>query len=97
ITAIFIYTTVDNVIERPDGIRIATLFILGILVVSIVSRVGRSFQLGATSVAFDVSALDFILEDAEEGEIRIISHEPDVDTTTEYEQKNKDERRFSHI
>jgi hypothetical protein len=97
ITAIFIYTTVDNVIERPDGIRIATLFILGILVVSIVSRVGRSFQLRATSVTFDVSALDFILEDAEEGEIRIISHEPDVDTTTEYEQKNKDERRFSHI
>lgn len=97
ITAIFVYTTIDNMIERPDGLRIATLFILGILVVSIVSRIGRSFQLRATSVAFDVSALDFILEDAEEGEIRIISHEPDVDTTKEYEQKNRDERRFSHI
>jgi hypothetical protein len=81
ITAIFVYTTIDNIIERPDGLRIATLFILGILVVSIVSRIGRSFQLRATSVTFDVTALDFILEDAEEGEIRIISHEPDVDTT----------------
>lgn len=97
ITAIFVYTTIDNIIERPDGLRIATLFILGILIVSIVSRVGRSFQLRATSVTFDVSALDFILEDAEEGEIRIISHEPDQDTSAEYEQKNKDERRFSHI
>jgi hypothetical protein len=97
ITAIFVYTTVDNIIERPDGLRIATLFILAILIVSIVSRIGRSFQLRATSVTFDVTALDFILEDAEEGEIRIISHEPDVDTDKEYAQKNKDERKFSHI
>ncbi len=97
ITAIFVYTTIVNVIERPDGIRIALLFILGILVVSIVSRIGRSFELRATSVTLDVSALDFVLEDAEEGEIRIISHEPDVDTTKEYAEKNKDERKFSHI
>jgi hypothetical protein len=97
ITAIFVYTTVVNIIERPDGLRIASLFIIGILVISIVSRIGRSFQLRATSVTLDVTALDFVLEDAEEGEIRIISHEPDVDTTKEYEQKNKDERKFSHI
>ena len=97
ISVVFIYTTIDNMIERPDGLRIASLFILGILVISIVSRVGRSFQLRATSVTLDVAALDFVLEDAEEGEIRIISHEPDVDTDKEYAQKNKDERRFSHI
>lgn len=97
ITAIFVYTTIVNVIERPDGLRIALLFILGILVVSIVSRIGRSFELRATSVTLDVSALDFVLEDAEEGAIRIISHEPDVDTTTEYAQKNRDERKYSHI
>ena len=76
--SIFVYTTIDNIIERPDGLRIAALFILGILVVSIVSRVGRSFQLRATSVTLDATALDFVLEDAEEGEIRIIAHEPDV-------------------
>jgi hypothetical protein len=97
ITAIFVYTTIVNIIERPDGLRIASLFIIGILVISIISRVGRSFQLRATSVTLDVTALDFVLEDAEEGEIRIISHEPDEDTTTEYAQKNKDERKFSHI
>jgi hypothetical protein len=97
ISLVFIYTTIDNMIERPDGLRIASLFILGILVISLVSRVGRSFQLRATSVTLDISALDFVLEDAEEGEIRIISHEPDVDTDKEYAEKNKDERRFSHI
>jgi hypothetical protein len=97
ISVVFIYTTIDNMIERPDGLRIASLFILGILVISLISRVGRSFQLRATSVTLDISALDFVLEDAEEGEIRIISHEPDVDTDKEYAEKNKDERRFSHI
>lgn len=97
ITVIFVYTTVVNIFERPDGLRIASLFIIGILVISIVSRIGRSFQLRATSVTLDVTALDFVLEDAEEGEIRIISHEPDVDTNTEYDQKNKDERKYSHI
>jgi hypothetical protein len=97
ISIVFIYTTIDNMIERPDGLRIASLFILGILVISLISRIGRSFQLRATSVTLDVAALDFVLEDAEEGEIRIISHEPDVDTDKEYAQKNKDERRFSHI
>ena len=97
ISIVFIYTTIDNMIERPDGLRIASLFILAILVISLVSRVGRSFQLRATSVTLDISALDFVLEDAEEGEIRIISHEPDVDTDKEYAEKNKDERRFSHI
>jgi hypothetical protein len=97
ITAVFLYTTIDNIIERPDGIRIATLFILGILVVSIVSRIGRSFQIRATSVSFDEVALSFLQEEAAEGSIRIISHEPDADTKREYEEKNKDERRFSHI
>ncbi|MCU1577172.1 MAG: hypothetical protein JWP70_1876 [Leifsonia sp.] len=97
IAAVFVYTTVVNMVERPDGLRIASLFIIAILVISIVSRIGRSFQLRATSVTLDIEALDFVLEDAEEGEIRIISHEPDVDTDEEYHAKSKDERRFSHI
>ncbi|HEX6874010.1 MAG TPA: amino acid transporter, partial [Micromonosporaceae bacterium] len=28
IAAVFVYTTIDNIIERPDGVRIASLFIL---------------------------------------------------------------------
>ena len=51
VVAVFIYTTIANVIERPDGVRIAALFILGIIIVSIVSRVHRSFQLRARSVS----------------------------------------------
>ena len=98
ISLILAYTTIVNVIERPDGVRIAGLFILGILTVSIVSRVRRSFQLRATSVVLDENALDFVNEDAEEhAAIRIISHEPDVDTDDEYQKKSRNERIYAHI
>jgi hypothetical protein len=94
---VFVYTTIVNIIERPEGIRIAALFILAILVISIVSRVQRSLQLRATSVELDESALAFLTEDAKHGVIRIIANEPDDGTAREYREKNKDERRFSHI
>ncbi|MDI2098889.1 amino acid transporter [Ruicaihuangia caeni] len=97
VSVVFVYTTVANVIERPDGIRIASLFILGIVAVSLISRVQRSFELRATSVTFDAQALEFIREDAERGAVRIIAHDPDVDSPEEYRRKNLDERRFSHI
>lgn len=95
---ILIYTTVVNVIERPDGVRIAGLFILGIMTTSIISRVRRSFELRATSVELDANALDYVMSDAEEYDVvRIISHEPDEDTEAEYRNKSRDERRFGNI
>ena len=97
ISIVFLYTTVDNVIERPDGIRIGALFILGIIAVSVVSRVQRSLQLRATSVLMDESAIDFVQEDSEHGEVRIIANEPDDGSEKEYREKNSDERRFAHI
>lgn len=43
--AIFLYTTIAIVIEKPDGIRIAGAFILAVIVASGVSRVMRSTEL----------------------------------------------------
>lgn len=98
ISAVFVYTTIANVIERPDGVRIGGLFILGILIVSILSRVRRSFQLRATSIRLGLTAAGYVSEDADEfGAVRIVSHEPDVDTAREYAEKSKDERRYAHI
>ncbi|VTU01950.1 Amino acid transporter OS=Streptomyces sp. AA4 GN=SSMG_00131 PE=4 SV=1 [Gemmataceae bacterium] len=45
ITLVFIYTTVANVVEKPDGIKIAAFFILAILVTSFWSRWARSREL----------------------------------------------------
>jgi len=98
VTLVFVYTTIANIIERPDGVRIAALFILGIIVVSIVSRVHRSFQLRATSVTLDPQALDFVLTDADEYDsIRIIANEPDDGSAEEYRAKIAEERRDSGI
>lgn len=98
ISAIFLYTTVANVIERPEGVRIATLFIVGIMTTSIVSRIRRSFQLRATSVTLDDNALQFVTEDSDSyGVIQIVSHGPDGDDETEYRNKIRDERHYSHI
>jgi hypothetical protein len=97
VSVVFVYTTVVNVIERPDGIRIAALFIIAIIVVSIISRVRRSFQLRATSVTLDPIALGFVTDDAANGGVRIIANEPDDGSADEYRNKYIDERRFSHI
>lgn len=94
---VFTYTTVLNIVERPDGLRIAFLFILGIVAVSAVSRVGRSFEIRATDVTFDRMARSFINDDAERGVIRIVAHEPDGGSAEDYRRKNNAERRYSHI
>lgn len=43
--AVFFYTTIAIIIEKPDGIKIAGAFILAVLVFSIVSRTRRSTEL----------------------------------------------------
>ena len=75
IAVVFIYTTVANIFERPEGIRIAAFFILGIIVISLLSRVRRSFELHATHVQMDRKALEFMSANVD-GPIAIIAHEP---------------------
>ena len=52
VALIFIYTTIANIIERPEGVRIAAVFIAAILTVSLASRFARSFELRVTEVSF---------------------------------------------
>lgn len=52
VTAVFAFTLIDNVIERPDGVIIATAFIVVVLVISSVSRFTRSTELRVTTLSF---------------------------------------------
>src|SRR6267142_878888 len=52
VTAVFAYTLVDNVIERPDGVIISSVFILAVLVVSAASRISRATELRVETLAF---------------------------------------------
>jgi hypothetical protein len=84
-------------VQRPDGIRIALLFIVGILVVSIASRIRRSFQVRATSVIFDELALEFLREAEDYGAIHLVANEPGARDEEEYRSKAREERRDSNI
>jgi hypothetical protein len=52
ITFVFIYTTAVNMAERPDGIKIASCFIVGIVVSSFASRLRRSTELRFQGFSF---------------------------------------------
>ena len=49
ITVVFLYTTIVNIVERPDGVKIASWFIVTIIVTSLISRVLRSTELRVKS------------------------------------------------
>ena len=53
ITLLFIYTTAVNIIERPDGLKVASFFIGTVLTTSLLSRWLRSMELRHTTVYFD--------------------------------------------
>ncbi|MBT8161691.1 MULTISPECIES: APC family permease [Arthrobacter] len=96
VAVVFAYTTVANVVERPDGIRIAALFIVGIVLVSFASRVRRSFELRATHIKMDQAALEFTAAN-ERGPIRIIAHEPKRLSADRYQLKLKHAQQANHL
>ena len=84
ISVIFAYTTVNNVIERPDGVKIAVFFIGAIVLVSILSRVWRTTELRVGTITFDPAAEAFV-HDLRNGEnLRIIANHPDRCDAGEY-------------
>jgi hypothetical protein len=98
VTLIFAYTTVANVIERPDGIRIASLFIAAIVAVSLVSRVRRSLELRQERIELDEAALEFIQEASKGGQVQIVAHRPRYgDDPGEYDRKLAEQREYSRV
>ncbi|MBD2493683.1 APC family permease [Nostoc sp. FACHB-280] len=96
ITLVFIYTTIVNIIERPEGIKIATFFIGTIIVTSLVSRVWRSTELRVEQIEVDDNAREFIAEESQ-GAIRIIANRLNVGNEQEYLLKEKEVREDNHI
>jgi hypothetical protein len=86
IAVIFVYTTLANVIERPDGVKIGACFIAGILLISILSRLLRAFELRVTAVTLDDVATGFLDESTDE-KLRLIANEPDSRDAAEYREK----------
>lgn len=96
ISIIFVYTTAVNIIKQPEGIKIASLFILGIIFTSLISRVYRTTELRVDKVELDETAQGFI-DEANKGEIRIIANRCDKGNAEEYKLKEKEKREDNHI
>lgn len=96
LTLIFIYTTAVNIVERPEGIKIASVFIVAIVLTSLISRVMRSTELRVSGVDADQAAKRF-LTDAANKPVRIIANRPDAGDAKEYENKLKEARESHHL
>lgn len=97
IALIFIYTTIVNIVEKPDGIKIAGWFVVAIVISSLISRVMRSTELRIEGLRYDDQALRFIREAAGRRSLRIIANRPDSGLREEYEHKHVEAKRSHHL
>jgi hypothetical protein len=88
LTVILLYALGANVVEHPDGIVISAIFVAGILVVSLISRLSRAFELRVTDVELDSTAQLFI-RDCARRTIRLVANEPDARDAAEYWEKRR--------
>ncbi|MGH9945311.1 MAG: amino acid transporter, partial [Pyrinomonadaceae bacterium] len=98
IALVFVYTTIVNIIERPEGIKIASFFIGAIVLASLVSRVWRSTELRVEQIELDETARRFI-EEVGRGrtDLRIVTNRRDRGDASEYEFKEREKRADNHI
>ncbi|WP_309647704.1 amino acid transporter [Nocardioides sp.] len=98
VTAVFVYTITVTVVDRPEGLLIAMVFIAMILVISVVSRISRSTELRVARVELDPAATA-VLEAAVGGQqpVRFIANKLDAGDDEEYAAKSLDVRLDNHL
>jgi len=98
IAGVFVYTTFTNMLERPEGIKIASIFIATIVFTSLVSRTLRSTELRVHGFELDDMARAFINGVARRGRaIRIIANRPGTGLPSEYEDKLREASDSHHV
>jgi hypothetical protein len=83
IALVFAYTTFSNMVQRPEGIKIASVFIALTIVSSLTSRALRSTELRITEVKFDEAAQEFLRNDHDQI-IRFLGHRPQLSDEDTY-------------
>ena len=79
ITGIFFYTTAANMFERPDGVKIASCFIVAVVVLSFWSRMRRSTELRFVGFEFANIESRFLWDSLKHLEFPVlVPHRPGV-------------------
>jgi hypothetical protein len=93
VSLIFIYTTLVNIYERPEGLKISCMFIFAMIFTSFLSRAFRSTELRITGVHLDPEAQAFVAE-SEHKTIRLIACKPQNNTDKDREQARAEVREM---
>jgi hypothetical protein len=87
-TAVFVYTTIAIIIEKPDGIKIAGTFIVTVIVFSMVSRTRRSTELRFEKFEFVDEHSHFLWDALRHLEFPVlVPHRPGHHTIIEKDEK----------
>ncbi|KRF37512.1 APC family permease [Nocardioides sp. Soil805] len=98
VAAVFVYTLGVTILDRPEGLLIALVFIAMIVVISLVSRISRSTELRVQEVTFDTTAqelLDEVL--VKNAPVRFIANKIQAGDHAEYHEKSLDVRLDNHL
>ncbi len=98
LTLILLYALGENIREKPDGIAISALFILGIVVISLVSRISRTTELRVDHIEFDHAAREFIQASlAFDGGLHLIANKRQAGDEAEYAAKEAEQRAMNPV
>jgi hypothetical protein len=96
ISLIFLYTIAVTIRSQPEGLYIALLFVLAVLVVSVFSRISRSTELRAERVEIDAHTRA-ILSGHGERPLRFIANRLDAGDPAEYQLKELEVAYATHL
>jgi hypothetical protein len=95
VTLVFLFTTAANIIEKPEGMKIASWFILAIVGSSVVSRLMRSKELRFHGFLFSNEESRFLWESMQHLEFPVlVPHRPGGHTLAEKEATIRREHRL---
>jgi hypothetical protein len=98
LTLVLLYALGANVYEKPDGIAISAMFIGGMIVVSLISRVSRTTELRADHIEFDRAARRFVTESiAHDANLSIIANQRQAGDVAEYAAKEAEQRGLNPV
>ncbi|SDN69304.1 hypothetical protein SAMN04489726_7796 [Allokutzneria albata] len=98
LTLVLLYALVENVIEKPDGIAISAVFIAGIVVISLISRVSRTTELRAERIEFDEAARRFVTDSLDhDSALNIIANQRQAGDNAEYSAKEAAQRGMNPV
>lgn len=96
ISFVFVYTTLLNINQRPEGLKISFFFILAIVTTSLLSRAARSTELRITGIHMDENARGFLNEERDQV-IRLIPRKPGVETEAALDRSEREIRRLHNL